>query len=97
MGVYAFPQLWGQSDGNEATQPITPFVRAIDALNPKDFAIEQILRGGVTSSLVLPGSANVMGGEGVIVKNKRGLFNSDMLLPGAPRALKVFFKYFINP
>jgi hypothetical protein len=95
LGVYPFPSLWGNSDGNELTDPLTPYVRAIDALNSKDLAINLILRGGVTTSLVLPGSGNVMGGEGVIVKNKQGISNSDMLFPGAPRALKVtVFKFF---
>ncbi|KAL0486740.1 amidohydrolase [Acrasis kona] len=89
LGVNGFPGLYGNDDVNEMTNPILPQVRAIDALDPEDFAIQQILESGVTTSLVLPGSSNAMGGEGVIVKNKPGTSNSEMLFPGAPMALKM--------
>jgi imidazolonepropionase-like amidohydrolase len=89
LGVSGLPSLWGNSDTNEMTYPTTPFVRAIDALDAEDFAIDQILRSGVTTSLVLPGSGNIMGGEGVVVKNKMGTSNSDMLFQGSPRVLKM--------
>lgn len=57
VGVYAQPELNANLDGNEATNPVFPQVRSFDAYNPFDEAIGLILRSGVTSSLVLPGSA----------------------------------------
>jgi hypothetical protein len=61
------------SDENEVNiptfGPLTPFVRALDSMKPYDLAIRIIASGGITSSLILPGSANIMGGEGYMVKN----------------------------
>lgn len=66
-----FPHLPSTSDVNERPLlgPITPFVRSIDGFKPYDPAIKIIASGGVTSSLVLPGSANIVGGEAYMVKN----------------------------
>ncbi|OOO10932.1 hypothetical protein OAory_01074020 [Aspergillus oryzae] len=66
-----FPQLPATNDVNERPLlgPITPFVRAIDGFKPHDPTIKIIASGGVTSSLVLPGSANIVGGEAYMVKN----------------------------
>ncbi|KAE8323836.1 hypothetical protein BDV39DRAFT_208502 [Aspergillus sergii] len=66
-----FPQLPATNDVNERPLlgPITPFVRAIDGFKPYDPTIKIIASGGVTSSLVLPGSANIVGGEAYMVKN----------------------------
>jgi hypothetical protein len=40
----------------------------MDAIYPNDPSIFQILSGGVTTSLILPGSANVIGGQASLVK-----------------------------
>ncbi|CAG8213187.1 unnamed protein product [Penicillium olsonii] len=66
-----FPSLPSTSDVNErpGLGPLTPFVRSLDGFKPYDPAIELIASGGVTSSLVLPGSANIIGGEAYLVKN----------------------------
>ena len=66
-----FPHLPSTSDVNErpVLGPITPFVRSLDGFKPYDPAIQIIASGGVTSSLVLPGSANIVGGEAYLVKN----------------------------
>lgn len=58
---------WEGSDGNETTDPITPQLRALDAINPHEKGIAEALQAGVTAMCVLPGSANVVGGQGVIV------------------------------
>ncbi|RAL03504.1 carbohydrate esterase family 9 protein-like protein [Aspergillus ibericus CBS 121593] len=50
--------------------PLTPFVRALDSLKTYDETTTMFASGGVTSSLILPGSANIMGGEAVMVKNR---------------------------
>jgi hypothetical protein len=90
LGVHSFPDgLWGHSDTNENANPTTPFVRAVDSINPKDPAITQMLNAGVTSAMVLVGSSNVIGGQGALVKTKRGFSVSDMLIKDAPIPIKV--------
>jgi imidazolonepropionase-like amidohydrolase len=88
IGVYSFPGVEANSDGNEMTAPVTAEVRAIDSLNLDDPAIPRAWRGGVTTVQVLPGSGNCIGGQSAIVKLKRGTL-ADMLIPGAPRGLKM--------
>lgn len=72
MGVYPLPSLEGDADGNESSDNITPWARAKDALMPLDPQIEVIKSGGVTTSLVLPGSANNIGGEAFVFKHAVG-------------------------
>lgn len=66
-GVYEEAVGWEGSDGNEAVDPITPQLRAMDGLNPHDEGIKEALAAGVTTMCILPGSANVIGGQGVII------------------------------
>ena len=54
---------------NPSTGPLTPMVRVLDSMKAYDAATVLIASGGVTSSLILPGSANIMGGEAYPVKN----------------------------
>lgn len=56
-------------DLNETTDPVTPHLRAIDAINPEDVAFKDALLGGVTTLGTGPGSANVLGGESVVLKS----------------------------
>jgi imidazolonepropionase-like amidohydrolase len=88
LGVYPAPYAKAHEDGNEMTGPITPMVRAIDAFDPEDIAIPRALRGGVTTSLILPGSGNIMGGEALYVK-LRGKTVGEMAIRNPPRALKM--------
>ncbi|KAA8567452.1 hypothetical protein MFRU_040g00350 [Monilinia fructicola] len=68
--VHSWPQLSITSDENEYyLGPITPFVRALDQLKTDDKATAIIASGGVTTSLLLPGSGNIIGGEGILIKN----------------------------
>lgn len=71
-GVYPLPTLDGNSDGNEMSDNITPWARAIDAIFPFDPQIQVIKSGGVTTSLVLPGSGNNIGGEAYVIKHAVG-------------------------
>ncbi|KAL4778303.1 hypothetical protein BJX76DRAFT_362867 [Aspergillus varians] len=66
-----FPSLAATNDVNERPLlgPITPFVRALDGFTPSDPAIRIIASGGVTTSLILPGSANIVGGQAYPIKN----------------------------
>lgn len=72
VGVYSMPLLDGTSDGNEMSDNITPWARAIDGILPFDVQFQVIKSGGVTTSLVLPGSGNNIGGEAYLVKHAIG-------------------------
>ncbi|HUU77443.1 MAG TPA: amidohydrolase [candidate division Zixibacteria bacterium] len=58
----------GLQDGNEGTNPITPEIRVIDALNPDDLGLRRALAGGMTTICVAPGSGNVVGGQMTTIK-----------------------------
>ncbi|HKS72300.1 MAG TPA: amidohydrolase [Terriglobales bacterium] len=76
------------NDVNEATSPITPQMMMMDAFDYQDKAIYRALAGGVTTSLLLHGSANVIGGQAIVIKHKYGAERDAMLFPGAPRSIK---------
>ncbi|MDR1966521.1 MAG: amidohydrolase, partial [Synergistaceae bacterium] len=57
-------------DTNDMVDPISPQLRILDALYPDDLAFPEALAGGVTCVQTLPGSGNVIGGQGVIVKTR---------------------------
>lgn len=54
-------------DYNEATDPATPWLRAIDGINPSEMGLRDAAFNGITTVCVVPGSANVIGGEGIII------------------------------
>lgn len=56
------------ADHNEKTDPITPQIRVIDAIDPFDPAFPEVMRAGITTVFITPGSANPIGGQGSIVK-----------------------------
>lgn len=61
MGVDSSPLLEGAQDINSLHGPIISWARSIDGLNTHDAAFELAVAGGVTTSLILPGSANAIG------------------------------------
>src|SRR5271170_4312031 len=75
-------------DVNEATSPITPHMMMKDAFDYQDKAIYRALAGGVTTSLLLHGSANMIGGQAVVIKHKYGDPRDAMLFPNAPGSIK---------
>lgn len=75
-------------DVNEATSPVTPSMMMIDAFDNTDKALYQALASGVTTELLLHGSANMIGGQAIVIKNKFGLSREEMLFPNAPRSIK---------
>jgi len=75
-------------DVNEATSPITPHMLMKDAFDYQDKAIYRALAGGVTTSLLLHGSANMIGGQAVVIKHKYGASRDEMLFPNAPGSIK---------
>jgi imidazolonepropionase-like amidohydrolase len=79
LGVYEETIDWAGADGNEMTDPATPHVRALDAINPVEQGFVDAYQGGVTTVQVMPGSANVIGGEMSIVKT-HGRIVEEMLV-----------------
>ena len=89
MGVYPAPGVNTSSDGNEATSPVTADVWAEHSIWVQDPQYALALTGGITAFHILPGSANLIGGRGVTVKNiQRNTINS-MKFPRAPHSLKM--------
>jgi imidazolonepropionase-like amidohydrolase len=68
VGIYEESIGEPGADGNEMTDPITPHLRAIDAINPTDLAFKDAYQAGITSLLTGPGSGNVIGGQNVVIK-----------------------------
>jgi imidazolonepropionase-like amidohydrolase len=89
LGVYPSPGASAHSDGNEATAPVTANVWAEHSVWPQDPGFHAALAGGITSLQVLPGSANLVGGRGVTLKNVSATTMQDMKFPGAPWGLKM--------
>jgi imidazolonepropionase-like amidohydrolase len=89
MGVYPWPEVDANADGNEMTDPTMPWVRAADAVWTEDPAFERARAGGVTTVQILPGSGNLIGGEGVTVKLRPGVDVRGMLADNAPRGIKM--------
>ena len=89
MGVYPAPSLNSSSDGNEATSPTTAHVWAEHSVWTQDPQMPLALKGGITTFHVLPGSANLIGGRGVTLKNVWSRTVQGMKFPNAPYTLKM--------
>ncbi len=89
LGVYASPGINATSDGNEATSPVTANVWAEHSIWPQDAGFAKALAGGVTSMQILPGSANLVGGRSVILKNVAATTYQAMKFPDAPYGIKM--------
>ena len=89
LGVYAAPSARATDDGNEVTGPVTAQARAQYGYWPQDPQIARAIAGGVTAAQILPGSANLIGGEGFIVVMRPGRTSEEVAFPGAPRTLKM--------
>ncbi len=79
IGLHEEAVRWEGADYNEVSAPITPEMRAIDAINPRDEAFRVALAGGVTTACTGPGSANVIGGTFTAIK-LHGRDVDDMIL-----------------
>lgn len=80
-------------DYNEKSDPITPHMRAIDAINPQDEYMSDAVRGGVTTICTGPGSTNVVGGTFAAVKTYG--VRVDKMIVKDPVAMKCAFGH--NP
>jgi imidazolonepropionase-like amidohydrolase len=89
MGVYPWPGANAHSDGNEATDPFTPRVWAGDSFHVEDPALARARAGGVTTIQVLPGSANLIGGQSAVLKLRPSRTLEAMRFVGAPRGIKM--------
>ncbi|MCR4443083.1 MAG: amidohydrolase [Peptococcaceae bacterium] len=76
-------------DLNEATEPVTPEMRALDAVNPNDRGFRDAVQGGVTTVMTGPGSSNVVGGTVLVMKTAGRNLQEMVLIPQA--GLKVAF------
>ena len=82
-------EKWGAigDDCNELTNPVTPALRAIDAVNAMDPAFHDAIKAGITSVMTGPGSSNVVGGQFVFMKTQgRCVDNMAILNPAAMKA-----------
>jgi len=89
LGVYPSPAVAGTADGNEMTAPVTANVWAEHSVWPEDPGFTAALAGGVTTLEILPGSANLVGGRSVVLKNVPSVTYQGMKFPGAPQGLKM--------
>ncbi|MDO4865409.1 MAG: amidohydrolase [Clostridia bacterium] len=76
-------------DYNEYNDPVTPQLRAIDAINPFDEALRDAALGGVTTLCTGPGSSNVLGGTFAAFKPVGTCIDDMVLVPEA--AMKCAF------
>lgn len=89
LGVYPTPQLNAHADGNEITGPNTAEVWAEHGVWPQDPGFARAMAGGITALQILPGSANLIGGRGVTLKNVPARTVQGMKFPGAKQGLKM--------
>lgn len=89
MGITEEKKAMEGDDCNENVEPVTPFLRAIDAINTMDASFDDAIRAGITSAMIGPGSSNVVGGQFAFLKLKGRRI--DDLLVKAPAAMKAAF------
>jgi imidazolonepropionase-like amidohydrolase len=90
LGDYPTPSVAAHEDGNEMTDPVTPEVWSEHSVWPQDPGFTRALaNGGVTALQILPGSANLMGGRSVTLKNVPSRTVQGMKFPQAPYGLKM--------
>ena len=87
LGLFGNAVGFEADDGNESTDPCTPHLRAIDAINVLDRCFEEARAGGVTTVLTGPGSANPIAGQFAAIKTNGRWVDEAVVL--APAAMKV--------
>ena len=92
IGIWEEKIGWAGSDGNEMTEAATPHMRAIDAIkaNADEGGLEAALYEGITTAQVLPGSANVIGGTGLVLKTAHKPTIDQMVIKN-PSGMKIAF------
>ncbi len=89
LGVYPSPSVAATGQGNEMTNPNTAQVMAEHSVWPQDPGFNTARAGGVTTLEILPGSGNLIGGRGVVLKNVPATTVQAMKFPDAPYGLKM--------
>lgn len=89
MGITEEKKGMEGDDCNETVNPLTPYLRAIDAINTMDAAFDDAVRAGITGAMIGPGSSNVVGGQFAFLKTKGRRI--DDLIVKAPAAMKISF------
>lgn len=89
MGITEEKKGMEGDDCNESVNPITPYLRAIDAINTMDAAFGDAVRAGITCAMIGPGSSNVVGGQFALLKTSGRCV--DELIVKAPAAMKIAF------
>ena len=85
IDVHCHATVWEEEiglslqDGNEITDPITPHIRTLDAINPMEKGLRRAISGGMTTLCIAPGSANVVGGQMTTIKT-HGKVVDDMVI-----------------
>lgn len=86
LGIFEDGINFEGDDGNEMTDPSTPHLRVIDAINAFDKCFSEALKSGVTTVACSPGSSNPVAGQIAIIKTFGNRID-DMVIK-APAAIK---------
>ncbi|WP_078592535.1 amidohydrolase [Evansella clarkii] len=89
LGVYESGLGIEGHDANETSEPVTPYTRAIDGINPTEKGFEYARASGVTTAQVMPGSINVMGGQMVVLKTVGNIV--DEMIERFPSGMKIAY------
>ncbi len=89
IGIAEEKKTTQMDSSNEGTNPTTPCMRAIDAINPMDSAFHNAIAAGVTGVMAGPGSANPIGGQFAFIKTDGRRIDDMVVL--APAAIKIAF------
>jgi imidazolonepropionase-like amidohydrolase len=87
LGLYDEGTGWAGNDANETIEPLTPHIRAIDGVHPLDIGFSDAIAFGVTTAHVMPGSANVIGGQTAVIKTTGK--NIKKMIVRQPAGLKI--------
>lgn len=79
LGMFEDSLGFEGDDGNEETDPVTPHLRAIDAVNPTDNYFKEALFSGITTVATGPGSANPISGSFLVMKTAGNIID-DMVI-----------------
>lgn len=80
LGIDGEAMAWAGLDHNEKSDPVTPGMHALDAINPADIGLWEAYQGGITTVTITPGSANPIGGQCVIAKTKQKSTADEMII-----------------